>query len=437
MEIEHRCPQCDGPVILDESDRLLVCPFCKTKLCIKQQDCLRYCFTPSDPFLEDVLFVPYWRFRGIHLQCKTSGITDTVIDRTFLAIDDQCFKPTLGIRPQSLRLRFARPMENARFIMPKTAFDITSVETKRSITYKMITVRETRLVPAANRGDYVEIPFTKTEIKEEKVYHEAFIADTLSLVYTPVFMRNDRLYDAVINEPLGGPPMEGPLPYETYSGAWDITFLPTICPNCGWDTIAERDSIVLLCNKCNSAWEAGPDGLRPVSFTCAMPAVSPKNAPLHYLPFWRILADIEGIELNCYADLIRLSNLPKVVKPEWEQPPLFLWTPAFKMSPGPFIRIAKQFIIALFDGETSGTVPDSSIHPVNLPLQDAIESLTTIIADLAINKKEVFPLLPDMRITVREALLVLFPFTETSHEYIQPEIKCGLMKNSLQWGRKI
>ena len=31
-QIEHNCPQCGAPVILDETDRLLTCPYCRTRL---------------------------------------------------------------------------------------------------------------------------------------------------------------------------------------------------------------------------------------------------------------------------------------------------------------------------------------------------------------------------------------------------------------------
>ncbi len=438
MQIEHQCPQCGGPVVLEETDRLLSCSFCKTKLCIQPQDYLRYYFTPSDPFLEDVLFIPYWRFRGIHFLCKTSKIEDRVIDKNFLAIDSEHFNPTLGIRPQSLKLKFVQPMENARFVQPKTPFNRSLVGTKQTVTYEMVTVHETRLVRRGNEGDYAEVPETRTELKEERIFHESFIADTTSLIYTPVYIRNGRYYDAILNEPLyRGPAVYEPLPYEALSGSWKVGFLPTLCPNCGWDTIAERDSSVMFCKNCNSAWEAGENTLKRVDHAFVISKKVPEGTPRRYLPFWRIRADMEGVKLGCYADLVRLGNLPKVIQSGWEEPPFYFWTPAFKMTPAVYRRMSKQFTITNFTGEMSDSAPDSPIHSANLPLKDAIESLVTIIADLGIKKKEVLPLLPDIKIKVREALLVLFPFAETNHECVQPDIRCGFMKNALEWGRNI
>lgn len=438
MQIEHRCPQCDGPIILDETDRLLICSFCKTKLCIQPKDYLRYCFAPCGPLLEEVLFVPYWRFRGIRFLCKTSRIEDGIVDKTFLAIDSKHFAPTLGIRPQSLKLRFVQTAENTRFIAPKISFDRASVETKNDVVYEIVTVHETRFIRRGTQGDYDEVPETRRELKEDRVYHEAFMADTTSLIYTPVFVRNGRFFDAILNEPLyGGPAVHESLPYEVFSGNWEVDFLPTLCPDCGWDTIAEKDSCVLLCKTCNSAWESRPQGLKRVGFATAISGKAAKSSPRQYLPFWRIQADVEGIKLGCYADLVRLGNLPKVIQPHWEEPPFSFWTPAFRMTPSVFRRLSKQFTIAGFSGEMDDRIPDAPIHPVNLPLEDAVDSLVTIIADLGINKKKVLPALPHIKMKVREALLVLFPFTETDHECIQPDIKCGFMKNALQWGRNI
>lgn len=438
MQIEHRCPQCDGPVVLDETDRLLICPFCKTKLCIQPRDYLRYCFSARGPLLEEVLFVPYWRFKGIRFLCKTSRIQEGIIDKTTLAVDSRHFAQTLGIRPQTLKLKFVQPAENARFIKPDISFDRSSVETKQTVVYETVTIHETRFVRLGTEGNYREVPETRRELKEERIYHEAFIADTMSLIYTPVFIRNGRFYDAVLNEPLqGSPSIDESLPYEVFSGGWEVGFLPTLCPNCGWDTIAERDSCVLLCKTCNSAWESKIQGLKQVGFATAVPDKASNCTPGQYLPFWRIRADVEGVELGCYADLVRLGNLPKAIQPQWEEPPFFFWAPAFKMTPSVYRRMSKQFTIANFPGGFDDRLPDAPIHPVNLPLEDAVESLVTIIADLGINKKKVLPLLPDIKIKVAEALLVLFPFTETDHEYTLPDIKCGFMKNALQWGRNI
>ncbi len=438
MQIEHQCPRCGAPVVLEETDTLFTCSFCKTRLYMKPRDCFRYCFSPADPLLEQVIYVPYWRFRGVHYTCRTSGIANGIVDKTFLAVESKHFPQSLGLRPQALKLHFVQPADNFRFIPPGIPFEKSFVEAKHNVTYETVTVHETRFVRRGTEGDYAEIPITRRELREERLYHEAFIADTMSLIYTPMFVRNGRFHDAILNEPLyDGPPLHESFPYEVFSGSWAVDFMPTLCPECGWDTLAERDSRILLCNTCNSAWGNDRQGLKRISFATAVSTKTAQGSVRQYLPFWRIRVEIEGLKLDCYADLVRLGNLPRVIQPGWEEPPFFFWTPAFKMTPAVYRRMSKQFTIANFSGEFDDRLPDAPIQAINLTAEDAVDSLITIIADLGINKKKVLPLLPDIKITPREALLVFFPVTETDHEYIQPDIKCGLMKNALEKGKNI
>jgi DNA-directed RNA polymerase subunit RPC12/RpoP len=351
MRIEYQCPQCGAPVVLEETDRLLTCDFCKTRLFMQPRDYFRYCFSPSDPFLEEVIYVPYWRFRGVHYTCKTSGITNGIIDKTFLAIESKHFAQTLGLRPQTLKLRLVRPADNARFIPPSIPFNKSSVEIKNNVIFETVTVHETRYVRRGSQGDYAEVPITKKELREERIYHEAFMADTMSLIYAPMFVRNGCFHDAILNEPLhGGPPLPDSFPYEVFSGGWEVDFLPTLCPECGWNTLAERDSCVLFCNTCNSAWGTDKGGLKRVGFRTALSNKASQGSARQYLPFWRISIEIKGLSLDSYADLVRLGNLPRVIQPAWEEPPFYFWTPAFRMTPAVYRRMAKQFTIAPFSG---------------------------------------------------------------------------------------
>ena len=118
----------------------------------------------------------------------------------------------------------------------------------------------------------------------------------------------------------------------TPGGEWTPQFMPTLCPDCGWDLFAERDSCILLCTGCNTAWQASGDGLQPTPYGAA-PADHSGKKTLH-LPFWRIKVSFEGLQLESYGDLVRLANLPKAPRTEWEKPGLSFWVPAFKV-PGP------------------------------------------------------------------------------------------------------
>ena len=48
-----------------------------------------------------------------------------------------------------------------------------------------------------------------------------------------------------------------------------LTFLATLCPKCGWTLNGQRDSVVLTCSNCETAWEAS-EGTNPSSSLCRM-----------------------------------------------------------------------------------------------------------------------------------------------------------------------
>lgn len=433
MQIEHECPQCGAPVTFDETDTLLSCSFCKTRLFMQAPDYFRYCLSPRDPFLEDVYYVPYWRFKGMRFLCKTSGVENGLVDKTFLAAQNTGLPPSLGIRPQSLKLRFAKPGKGAHYLKPAVAFDRSLAETKNTVEYELVRTPESRIVRVSEE-DYDIVPDVRLEIKEERIYHETFIADTLSLIYAPFYVRNEKLHDAVTDDALGAAPA-AVLEADTVKGGWQTEFLPTMCPNCGWDTISGRDSRTVFCKNCSRAWHVTDKGLSPAVFARLASRV-PEGGPTMYLPFWRVSASVTGTVLDSYADFIKFTNIPRVPQPAWENKPFHFWFPAFKSTPPAFLRIARQLTIAGPEG-TDELFPDAPVVPVNLPLQDAFDTAKTLIADLTLRKKTFLPTMENISIGIREALLVLVPFTESNQELIQSDMNFSLFKNALRLGQNI
>ncbi len=140
--------------------------------------------------------------------------------------------------------------------------------------------------------------------------------------------------------------------------------------------------------------------------------------------------------LDSYADFIRFTNIPRALQPSWEDKPFYFWFPAFKTAPSAFLRIAKQLTIANPEG-IDDKLPHGTVIPVNLALQDAFDSARTLIADLTLRKKVFFPTLENITTGIRDALLVLVPFTENNHELIQPDMNVSLFKNALKLGQNI
>jgi ribosomal protein S27AE len=435
MQIEHQCPQCGGAVTLEETDRLLLCSFCKSKLYIQAKDYFRYYFPPAPEIKEEIIFVPYWRFRGMHFACRTSGIKIDLIDKTLPAVSGNAFPPTLGIRPQSLKLKFARDMEGFRFLAPTLPFHESLVETQNRLSYELITTKDFKTINACDEGSLLDELEVRTELKEDRLYYEYFVAETLSIIYTPTCIRNNILYDAILMRPLSKAPAEQSLATETVNADWPLTFLPTLCPNCGWDLISEVDSYILPCTHCHTAWEVSQGTLRSIPYMVAHKNDHQRKATL--LPFWRIKAEITGMNLRSYGDLMKLANIPRAFKSEWNKSDLAFWIPAFKISSPAYLRTARLVTIAHPSGELTTEFGNSAIYPASIPLAEAYDSLKGVITDIAVRKQDILPRLEKMTITITESLLVFIPFFDENYELVEPEIRCGLMKNALRWGKNL
>jgi len=403
-------------------------------LFLHSKDYFRYLFPFPDVIEEEVIFVPYWRFRGMHFECRTSGVKTNIIDKNFLALDKKTLPATLGIRPQSMKLKFAQKTDRARFIEPPLPFDKSSVEAQNRLSYEIVTTHGTRFISIAD-DNIIEVPETKSELKEDKLYHESFVAEKASILYAPLFIRNNIIYDAILTKPISHDiDIEG-LSGDTSPDDWTIQFLPTLCPNCGWDLIAERDSCVLLCNHCNRAWEVSQGTFQPVKYAIALSDNPRQNVT--YLPFWKIKVIIQGISLQSHRDLLKLANLPGITKEKQKTSDLYFWVPGFKVAPPTFLRTARQITIANPQRTLREELHDTSLHPVNVTYSEAADSLKIILTDIARNKKDLMPRLEEITITSTEALLVFHPFIDSNYEMVEPEIKCGLMKNALRWGKNL
>lgn len=410
-EIEHQCPQCGAPVTLEETDRLLACSYCRTKLYLLPRDYFKYFLPPTHSPLEEVLYVPYWRFRGMVFLCKNHEITSRVNDMSLLATPHAFLPRNLGFRPQALKLRFVSPQMGGRFFSSK-------------IPIKTV-------LDSAGK----EYPFLNTPTISGSIFHRALIGETVSLIYSPIFIQGYRFHDAILGKPVASIPhdfVDDLFPYDPQEDR-QINFISTLCPHCGWDLLAERDSVVLLCRNCDSAWEASKAGFQPLDFG----VVPSKQNPVFYLPFWKMQITFEGINLQSYADLLRIANVPKVPKPAWEDLKAYFWAPAFKVPPEIFLRLARGLTLFYPEEELEGTLPDTALSPVTLPHGEAVESIKVTLADIVTEKKNILPRLNEIIIQLDHHLLVYLPFYLRGSEFVQSQTQCCIHKNYLKLGRNL
>lgn len=404
--IEHQCPQCGAPAVLSESDRLFSCEYCRVRSYLLSGKYFRYLFPHKAEPQQDIIYFPYWRFKGMVFTCTLSGVTHRFVDASHQAFPSSLFPVSVGLRSQALKLRFAVKEIPGAYIRPTLSMDHT------------MTLIEERM--DLDRRD--------------TVLYRAYIGENLSLIYAPFYMK-EKLHDAILNTPLAvnadGAALAG-LPVEKPS--WRVTFVPTLCPACGWDLNGDKDSLALGCGNCQTVWQTTPKGLLNLKFG----RIPGKTEDTVYLPFWRIRTELSGIQIDSYADLVRQANLPKVVQPHMHEIPFYFWVQAFKIRPRAFLQVARHITLSQPLQTHVETLPSfEKMHPVTLPVTEAVESLKLLLAEMVRPAKKVIPKLPEIRIKPIRFKLVYVPFEVGHHEYIQPDVPLTINKNMLALAKNL
>jgi DNA-directed RNA polymerase subunit RPC12/RpoP len=405
FQIEHQCHQCGAPVTLAETDRLIQCPYCRVRSYLVARDAFSYVL-PHRSRDRELLYFPYWRFRGVFYACLMEGVEHRFIDASLRGIDAREFPVSLGLRAQTMRLQFATPELAGRFLPP--ALEVSGA----------------RQAFADHSAQECTGP----------VFHREFVGETLSLIYAPFYF-DGHLHDAVIDRPIvgavspdlldrlpaGGPPRGG------------VQFIPTLCPHCGHDLEGERDALVLTCRNCQSAWRSTADGLVRTVFgrlpECGEAAI--------YLPFWRVTAAVTGMQLASYADLVRAANLPKLLQESWEERRFCFWVPAFKIRPQIFLLLGRAITLAQPAEELTPTLPELPMHPVNLPLLEAVECAKVLLGSFLSPPSAHLPRLPQIKVALEDHRLAFVPFAGTHTEWVHPTYQLAVNKNAIGFGLQL
>jgi len=369
-------------------------------------DFFRYVLPHSAFQNKELVFFPYWRFKGMLFFCGPTGIKSRFIDVSHQAIASPYIPISVGLRSQAMRLRFVTPEARGRFLQPTQPVQ------------KMLQTFEQRFARSLPKP----------------IAFQSHIGETLSLIYSPFYVA-DKIYDAILEKPVSSP-LPDEFNIDEFSGGaldWRIHFVSTLCPNCGWDLEGERDALVLTCKNCNSAWYPVRRKLKQLKFA-RMPANGEDSV---YLPFWRIKANISGMNLQTYADLVRIANLPRVIQDDWNDIPFYFWIPAFKVRPQVFLRLASHITVSQPRGNLASELPQIRRHPSNLPVEEAIECLQITLASFMKSRKSLIEKLTDVRIDAKSAVLVYVPFQDEHHELVQTDFQLALNKNVLALSRNL
>lgn len=399
--VEQECPQCGAPIGLEETDHLLQCPYCQVKSFLFAPDYFRLVLPHKAPDKE-IIYAPYLRFKGNTYACQGQTIGHRIVDITHLGTPVKGLPISLGLRPQAMKMRFVTQDTAGSFL-------------RCSLGVDDVLARAGKRTSGSGR-----------------LFHRAYIGETVSLIYLPLFVHKETLFDAIINRPIVKLTQgEDILGSADNHPRWRLTFMSTLCPQCGWNLEGERDSVVLTCNNCNTAWEASEGRFVRVGFG-VVPGQGEKTM---YLPFWKIAARADGIGINSFADFIRMTNQPRVVQKDWENQDMSYWCPAFKIRPKIFLRLLSQLTISQKDFKTKETIPKKDLYPVTMPQSEAAQSLKLTLANSALTKRNTFPLLPQVNFAIKDSTLVYLPFTDKGHDMVQQDIRVSINKRALEYGR--
>ncbi len=331
--------------------------------------------------------------------CVANGrIQDRFVDTSQQAVFSRHFPVSAGIRPQVDKLSFATKKSPGRFIIPENPYADGIDLFRKSLT---------RFLP-------------------KPIYHQSYVGDTVSLLYAP-FYASERLYDAVLNQPATRtiPDDLAAILDNTETIQNETRFVPAICPSCGWDLEGEKDASVMVCKNCQTTWQPTRKGFTNLPFV-HLTKLGDYPASL---PFWRIRADVSGMALTTINDFTQLANLSGQFDNNKSQRPFYFWVPAFKVRPKMLITLCRRMTVAQPETKNEKQIlPPGKILPANLPVTEAIDTLKIVLAELAKPAKIYFPLLDQITITPRKALLVYVPFDEDHHDFIQPKLHVGIGK---------
>jgi predicted RNA-binding Zn-ribbon protein involved in translation (DUF1610 family) len=403
--IEQECPQCGAPIELTETDRILSCPYCDVQSYLFSSGYFRYILPHNAPDKE-IIYVPYLRFKGSVFFCGETSMGHRIIDITQTGAKLKGIPISLGLRPQAMKARFATDETPGKFMK----FSLKAVE---------ILTRAAKLSKIS---------------KKEEILHRAFIGETMSIMYLPVYVEQETLFDAILNRPLAAfnKDEEAIDPLLIKKIPESITFIPTICPKCGWTMKGEKDSVVLICDNCVTAWEVKDKKYSNIKMIIAG---EPDNDTA-YLPFWKITAKTTGVDIKTFADFVKTTNQPVILDENNDYGPMSYWSPAFKIRPKMFLQLARQFtIMQENEFDEMDSMPEKGIFPVTLPLSEAIQALKMILASSTIMRKNVIPFLPQISFITGEKTLVYLPFRQTRYDMINDDLGVSVNRQSLEFGR--
>lgn len=415
LTIQQPCPACGAEITLNEDDRLVRCAFCDVVNFRVQQKLPRYTLAarlPSHVTADELLYLPYLRFKGCIYYCQGGQVRHKLVDTSRVGCAGGSLPVSLGLRPQAMKVMPVTEQLGGRYV-------------RQSVKAEQIFTEAARITMLYEKEN------------KNRIIHRAFIGETVSRIYLPAYLYQDTLYDGITHQDIGPGSVAEQLSGQLvpFKAEWEPRFISTHCPACGDVMQGASDTLVMICGNCETQWleEQG----RFVQLDCQVVAAREDSA--RFIPFWQIEPLVEGYPLATFADFLRLTNQPVVIRQYHQARRLSFMVPAFKMNPSQFLQTAKALTVHQDALEPDGRqrLEADSTYPVTLSYSEAVESLKSILAASAVSAKKVMEILPALSFTAPKKRLIYLPFRNSGHDYIQHQTGVSISAAALRFGRKL
>lgn len=413
------CPQCGGRVELDVGDPVLSCAFCRTGLYLVSPGPLCYRLPPAPERLgaEPLLYLPFWRFRGLRYRVTADPpqVQGGLLDATVPALDALPSGANLGVRPQVAPL----------------ALDLGGVPAAVADRSAAAAVESAQgAVDALHAGPAL---FTR------------LIGETVALVLAPHTVE-ERAAGWVLQQALrdgatypltqaqaqalrAGPATEGA------GKTGRVAFVPLRCPECGHGLPASPGAQAFLCGHCTRAWWVRGGAPAPMPYA----ARRARHRGARYFPFWELAFRATGLPAQSRAELRRWVVSYQPAPAGWDRQSCLLLVPGFKLQPRTFLRLARVLSLAPLD------VPDFphlfgepfEAEPVRLPLAEAAQVLKVLLAQLVAGRAKDLARVADVTLRVKRARLVFLPFHRRGDDWVEEQTGTAVQAAAVEHGTRI
>jgi hypothetical protein len=239
------------------------------------------------------------------------------------------------------KLQFVLPESSGRFIPPHFAFS------------SVLPVFEDRLKATLPKP----------------IFHQAFIGDSFSLIYSPFFIK-DKVYDGLLNQPVSSEPPEDLDAWlssaKTALEKYPIRSGPV--PKLRLGLGRSSNSMIFTCKNCHSVCADGQKWIKKMKFAF----IYEPGDNIIYLPFWRNYGRYRGNPAPIFADWSSLPICQSLSK-HWKDIHSAFGFRGSKSARRP-LSVFPEYHPWEPNEKLIRELPNASVHPVTLPVEEAVQS---------------------------------------------------------------